>query len=80
MMTIKDLSVSKELDREAMADVRGGLQDFNIDTSAFLAMALNNSDGGIGNVVTGVQVALPISIVTAVDLNLPFSGSSNTAH
>jgi hypothetical protein len=79
MMTIKDLSASKELDRKAMADVRGGLQDFNIDTSAILGLALNNSGGGIGNNAIGVQVALPVSIVTAIDLVLPFSGSHNTA-
>jgi hypothetical protein len=75
MMTIKDLSISKELDSKAMTEVRGGAVDFNTDTAALLAQSVA-SGGGIGSPAIGLQLALPISINTGVDLadlRLPFS-------
>jgi hypothetical protein len=65
MMTIKDLSVSKELDREAMTEVRGGL-DIDTNNFQFLAQDLNGN-GGIGSPTIGIQVAPLISVVTGLE-------------
>ena len=74
-MNIKDLSTSKELDSKALAEVRGGLQEFNIDSSAILG-ALISSNGGIGSPAIGVQVAPVVNVVTGIDLELPLSSFS----
>jgi len=68
MMTIKDLSTSKELDREAMADVRGGL-DFNVANMQLLGQELVGN-GGVGSPTIGVQVAPLISVNTGVEQHL----------
>ena len=47
-MMIKNLSVSQELDAEAMATLSGGLQDTVQGNSAGGALAIG-SNGGIGN-------------------------------
>ena len=75
-MIIKDLSSSMELDRKAMAEVRGGLQEFNIDSSAILG-AIISSHGGLGSPAIGVQVAPVVNVVTAIDLELPLSSFSH---
>ncbi len=74
-MNITDLSSSKELDREAMAEVRGGLQDFHVDTGAFLA-AVVSSNGGLGSPTIVTQVAPVVSVITAIDLGGPLSSFS----
>jgi hypothetical protein len=74
-MNITDLSSSKELDSVAMADVRGGLQDFQVDTGALLG-AVVSSNGGLGSPTIVTQVAPVISVITAIDLELPLSSFS----
>ena len=74
-MNITDLSSSKELDREAMAEVRGGLQDFHVDTGALLG-AVVSSNGGVGSPTIVTQVAPVVSVITAIDLELPLSSFS----
>jgi hypothetical protein len=65
MMTIKDLSVSKELDREAMTEVRGGL-DINSTNVVDQKLDLHNDDGGFA---VGVQEGTLLSEINAVELN-----------
>ncbi|MCG6866575.1 MAG: hypothetical protein LJE58_14245 [Thiogranum sp.] len=69
MMNIKDLSISKELDRKAMTDVRGGFQDFHVDTGALLG-AVVSSNGGVGSPTIVTQVAPVTSTVIGIDLDL----------
>jgi hypothetical protein len=61
MMTIKDLSVSKELDRKAMTDVRGGGQTINSTTVANAAQTVQN----LGGVVAAVQTPSATSVINA---------------
>ena len=68
MMTIKDLSVSKDLDRAAMTEVRGG-QEFNIGTFSLQDLNINGADHSVGSPTIGIQVATPISVVTGVEQN-----------
>jgi len=74
-MNITDLSSSQELDREAMGEVRGGLQAFNVDTGALLGAAVS-SNGGLGSPTIVTQVAPVVSVITAIDLELPLSSFS----
>ena len=66
-MNITDLSSSKELDREAMAKVHGGLQEFNVEAGALLN-AFVSSNGGVGSPTILTQVA-PVT-TTIVGINL----------
>jgi hypothetical protein len=68
MMSIKDLSSSKELDSKAMADVRGGL-DFNVLNLQALGQQVVGG-GGIGSPTIGIQVAPLISVNTGVEQHL----------
>ena len=63
MMTIKDLSVSKELDRKAMADVRGGdaNQVITSNTSATAQQSVQN----FGGIVAAVQTPTANSLIQA---------------
>jgi hypothetical protein len=77
MMTIKDLSVSKELDRKAMTDVRGGGQTINSITSANAAQTVQN----LGGVVAAVQTPSATSLINASnheDYSTKFEDYSNT--
>jgi hypothetical protein len=68
MMTIKDLSVSKELDRKAMADVRGGAanQVINSSTSATAQQSVQN----LGGIVAAVQTPTANSLIQASNSEL----------
>jgi hypothetical protein len=69
MMTIKDLSASKELDRKALAEVRGGQEINVIGIEALNQLVLGG--GGIGSPTIGIQVAPLINVVTGVEQHLP---------
>jgi hypothetical protein len=69
MMSIKDISVSKELDAKAMTDVRGGL-DLNVLSLQALSQQVIGG-GGIGSPTLGIQVAPLINVVTGVEQHLP---------
>jgi hypothetical protein len=63
-LMIKDLSASKELDRQSMSAVRGGFQDSlqaNVSGGAYAV----GSNGGIGN--TTLAIAAP----TQLNYNAP---------
>jgi hypothetical protein len=68
MMTIKDLSASKELDRKAMADVRGGSADQYItsNTSAVAQQSVQN----LGGIVAAVQTPTANSLIQASNTEL----------
>jgi hypothetical protein len=78
MMNIKDLSISKELDSKALADVRGG-QDITVATvntgnqtvSSFNA---ENFLSPTSNLTFGVQDQTATSVVNAAEVNsyLPY--------
>jgi hypothetical protein len=68
-MNITDLSSTKELDRAAMAEVRGGLQDFTVDTGALLSASVSSSSG-LGSPTIVTQVAPVTSTVIGIDLDL----------
>jgi hypothetical protein len=77
MMTIKDLSASKELDRKAMTDVRGGGQTINSITSANAAQTVQN----LGGVVAAVQTPSATSLINAAnyeDHSVKFEDYSNS--
>ena len=66
MMTIKDLSSSKDLDSKAMTDVRGG-QTINAQTVAQGAQNVtNNSYGGFA---LGVQEVNATSFISAAEVH-----------
>jgi hypothetical protein len=70
MMTIKDLSVSKELDRKAMTEVRGGLT-INSTNVVDQDQYLDNCKG----FAVGVQEGTVLSEISAAELNFnSFSG------
>jgi hypothetical protein len=52
MLTIKDLSASKELDRTAMTEVRGGVATIN---SAVVQGSTLNTFGGVAGVSQNTQ-------------------------
>ena len=67
MLTIKDLSASKELDRAAMADVRGGFFgiDFNpnndfgahfLAQSQYLGVSQDYNQGGLNLVISDQEL------------------------
>jgi len=64
MMTIKDLSTSKELDREAMAEVRGGLT-INSETVAAADQSVKNNGFGLA---LGVQQNDATSVISAAEV------------
>jgi hypothetical protein len=68
MMTIKDLSTSKELDRKAMAEVRGGL-NFNVLDILEASQGVE-SHGGIGSPAIGIQVPVLVNVDTGVEQHL----------
>jgi hypothetical protein len=63
MMTIKDLSVSKELDRKAMADVRGG--DANQLIGSTTSATAQQSVQNLGGIVAAVQTPTANSVIQA---------------
>jgi len=70
MMTIKDLSVSKDLDRAAMTEVRGG-QVINSVTAVDQDLDQNNH----GGVAIAAQEGTALSSINAAELNFTsFSG------
>jgi hypothetical protein len=69
MMNIKDLSTSKELDRKAMAEVRGGL---NID-SATVGTADQKVDNDGFGLALGVQEQNVTSVINAAEVRNRYS-------
>jgi hypothetical protein len=75
MMTIKDLSISKELDSKAMTEVRGG-GDVNITSTTFAQAAQTVTNNGLGAAV-GVQETKAFSennVLNFDDNSVKFSG------
>ena len=65
-LTIKDLSISKEMDRKALAAVRGGSNYAYVGGNSQALVG-----GGFASPVTGVQVGPTVTQTDAsVDLNL----------
>jgi hypothetical protein len=78
MMTIKDLSASKELDRKALAEVRGG-QTISVATGNSGNQVIGSANGGNlfspnSNLTFGVQEQTATSVVSAAEVNsfLPY--------
>jgi hypothetical protein len=66
-LMIKDLSVSKELDGKAMAEVRGG-SIFSAQGGLFQAVSQGNGVGtAIGSPNTNVGINAPVATNTEVD-------------
>jgi hypothetical protein len=71
MMSIKDISVSKELDAKAMTDVRGGLT-INSATVGTANQHVDNFNGGYGpssSFALGVQEQNTTSVINAAEVN-----------
>jgi hypothetical protein len=63
-LTINDLSINKELDRDELAAVRGGSTFNNSATNVAAALGGSGKCGGIGGAATAVVVA-PVTQVDA---------------
>ena len=65
MLTIKDLSASKELDHAAMTEVRGGT-----DLTSFNAQALAaEAKAGIAAVTTATQTLVGVNTLLNLDIS-----------
>ena len=78
-LMIKDLSASKELDRQAMSAVRGGFQDsFQANVSGGAAAA--GSNGGIGNATLAIAAPTQYNVNAPSFVNQPVAvGIAGTA-
>jgi hypothetical protein len=68
-LLVNDLSVSKELDGQAMSDLNGGFQVLGQGNSAGSAVAL--TQGGIGNVALALNLPTQINVGLPINVNLP---------
>ena len=73
MMTIKDLSASKELDRKAMTEVRGGSQEINSQTVAQASLEQVNY-GGVAVALQDTSAHSEIFATNVEDNSTTFGG------
>ena len=78
-LMIKDLSASKELDRQAMSAVRGGFQDSLQGNLSGGALAVG-SNGGIGNATLAIAAPTQYNVNAPSFVNQPVAvGIAGTA-